>query len=306
MEPPVSQTAAAAAWSDRSPGIVPVLRTDIGAVLRPVDPDLVYVYGSAVTGLGWQGSDLDFGIAFTEPDPAARLRRQAWATRLLQAHFGSSKVECGDLNRTDSIHYLVHVIGQGLCLYARTAETQLVFEEAILRQAGEAPLARPQSWEAIKARYRQELATETGLVERDKLEKNLWQSIELLRFLAPYQAMPTAQFLSPVEFEHRFAVAHVLRQLMECVLTISRHLMLALGWARVYRPEDILQVVARHGVIPADLIDDLRLVLSIRDPLTYPDGPVDWMLVQDVLHHRLNVFVAFHRHVVLFLDRIGI
>jgi uncharacterized protein YutE (UPF0331/DUF86 family) len=282
------------------------LRTDIGAVLQPVDPDLVYVYGSAVNGLAWPGSDLDFGITFTEPDAGRRLKRQHWAMQLLQSHFGSSRIECGDLNRTDSIHYLVHVVRQGLCLHARTPETQLVFEETTLRQAGEAPFAHSQSWAAIKARYRRELALETGLVERDKLEKNLWQCVELLRFLAPYREMPTAQFLSPVTFEHRFSVAHVLRQVLECVLTMARHLMLAMGWARMYRPEDILHVLVVHGVIPAGLADELRLVLSLRSPLTYPADDVDWSLVQDVLHHRLQVFVAFNRHLVLFLDRIGI
>jgi uncharacterized protein YutE (UPF0331/DUF86 family) len=293
-------------WSDRPPGIVRILRTDVGAMLAPVQPSLVYVYGSAVTGLARPDSDVDFGIDLADTADDQRPQALLWARQLLRDGFGSSRIDVGDLGRTDSCHYLVHVVTKGLCLYASEPARRLAFEDNALRQAGDLPATRALTWEAVKARFREELAAETGLIERDKLEKVLWQSVELLRFIAPYRSIPRHELFDSADFSQRFSVAHGLRLQMECVLTMARHLMLALGWGRAHRPADILAVICRRGVIPEALCQELVLILALKDPLTHPGEPVDWDLVHDVLQHRLSAFTAFNRHLVLFLDGLGV
>jgi hypothetical protein len=178
-----------ASWSDRAPSIVRILRTDVGAMLAPVRPTLVYVYGSAVTGLAQPDSDVDFGIDLADTPDDRRPQAILWARQLLRDGCGSSRIDVGDLGRTDSSHYLVHVVSKSLCLYARDPSLRLAFEDHALRQAADLPATRALTWEAVKARFREELAAETGLIERDKLEKVLWQSVDLLRFVAPYRRM---------------------------------------------------------------------------------------------------------------------
>lgn len=297
---------ATTSWSDRPPGLVRILRADIGAILAPIEPDLVYLYGSILTGLAHGDSDVDLAILCADADAATQYRRRLWARHLVREAFMSNRLDVGDLRHTDSVHYQVHVVTKGLCLYERVPGGQRAFEDQVLRHAAEPASRRAVTWEAIKARYREELAAETGLIERDKLEKCLWQSIRLLEFLVPYRAMPPSRFFSPTEFEHRFAAGHVLRTLLESVLTIGRHLILALGWSRAFQPRDIIRILAQQGVVQPDLTDDLALVLTLREPLTWSDSAVDWQLVHDAVTHRLDVFTRFYRQVILYLERLGL
>ncbi|MBC7543357.1 MAG: nucleotidyltransferase domain-containing protein [Candidatus Sericytochromatia bacterium] len=292
--------------SARPPSLVTLIRADLARCLQPLRPELLYVYGSVTSGLAEAGSDVDFGLYLDEPDAGRRKHAIQWAKTALSDQLGFNHLDVGDLHTSFNVHFLAQIVCQGLCLYARDPAFQVAFEDRVLKEVAEGPARRLESWQAIKARLRQDLFVSTDLVERDKLEKAFWHSHELLTFLTRYVGMDPAVFLSQTEFEHRFAAAHTLRAAIESMLATSRHLMLALNWGRASRPREIIDLLAMQRILPPGLAENLALLATLREPLTYPEDGCDFAFLHRLMPEAIRWLITFHRAIVLYLDELGI
>jgi predicted nucleotidyltransferase len=100
---------------------------------------LAYLYGSYAEGRAFTWSDLDIGLLFFEDQPPPKrfqqlFQHQAEISRLINtAREPEIEVDIRDLN-DGSPEYLMNVIRANHCLYARTKQNQVVFEEKVIKQ----------------------------------------------------------------------------------------------------------------------------------------------------------------------------
>jgi predicted nucleotidyltransferase len=81
--------------AETPPSLLALLQAGLIAAVAPFQPDLVYLFGSAVTGTAGPGSDVDVGILLSRVDPQERrakllAMRRAMSQRLVSGLVMSS------------------------------------------------------------------------------------------------------------------------------------------------------------------------------------------------------------------------
>jgi predicted nucleotidyltransferase len=100
---------------------------------------LAYLYGSYAEERVFSWSDLDIGLLFVKGEPASQrfqqlFQHQAEISRLVNAvREPEIEVDIRDLS-DGSPEYLMNVIRANQCLYARTKQDRVVFEEKVIKQ----------------------------------------------------------------------------------------------------------------------------------------------------------------------------
>ncbi|MBC7544654.1 MAG: nucleotidyltransferase domain-containing protein [Candidatus Sericytochromatia bacterium] len=283
------------------PALMAVLRSGLSQVVAPFAPTAVYLYGSLVSGESDAQSDLDFGVLLPEPDPDRRIGQLARLRRAMIDRIGFSRLQVADLYEAEPA-FLLDVIG-GLCLWASDDAAVQAFEEMVLRESVARPASGEERWEGLHDRWRRGVLQGGAPIQRDRVERLLSRMEQNLRLLVPIAAESDTDYRHPERPASRYASAHLLRACLECLLATARHLIVAQGWDRVHRPGDQMAVLAARGVLDSTLAENLGLICLLKDPLTYPEDGIDFDLLGRVIRENLDLFEAFGRAVIVYVDK---
>jgi uncharacterized protein YutE (UPF0331/DUF86 family)/predicted nucleotidyltransferase len=290
--------------AETPPSLLALLQAGLAAAVSPFQPDLVYLFGSAVTGTAGPGSDVDVGILLTGVDPQERRARLLAMRRAMSQRLGFANLTVADLTEAEP-SFLVDIV-QGLCLYARSGDVRLAFETATLAEAGRPAAANDEGWQAVSRWAHAGILQPPPAIPADRLERLVRAIIEQTQWLLPIANLSAAEFLTPGEPHRRFATAHHLLAALEALLSVARLLTVTQGWSRSPRPDELLRTLVGHDVITAEVGDHLRLICLLRAPLTHSEDGIDFALVHAVVAENLGVFAAFVRQTVTYVETHGL
>lgn len=290
--------------AETPPSLLALLRAGLVEAVGPFHPDLVYLFGSALTGTAGPGSDVDIAVLLTNTEPRERQARLLAMRRALVQRLDFANVTIADLTEAEPA-FLLDVV-QGLCLYAASPEARLDFESKAMQQAGTPAAGRSEGWQAVSTWAQAGILAAPPPIPADRLERLIFTITEQTRRLLPIARLTAGEFLAADEPHRRFATAHLLLGNLEAVLSVVRLLTVTQGWTRSQRPDELLGQLVRHGVITAEVGEHLRLMGLLRQPLTHPEDGIDFALVHAVIQENLDVFAAFLRQVVTYVETNGL
>jgi uncharacterized protein YutE (UPF0331/DUF86 family) len=104
--------------------------------------------------------------------------------------------------------------------------------------------------------------------------------------------------------EKRWAVERGLQVCAQNAIDVATHLASAQGRDSADYAESI-DHLAELSVLPRDFADRFRAIAGFRNVLVHGYLEVDVTIVHRVLTRQLDDFVAFARHVAVYLERLG-
>ncbi len=100
----------------------------------------------------------------------------------------------------------------------------------------------------------------------------------------------------------RQAVKHTLQEAIEACLDIANHIISAEGFGRPDDYADYFPRLARHGILPKSLADDLSEMAKFRNVLVHLYDDVSRETVQDTLNNDLGDLRAFAKEIYAYMD----
>lgn len=93
-----------------------------------------------------------------------------------------------------------------------------------------------------------------------------------------------------------------LERAVQLCVDISNHLIAASDARPPASMGEAFDVLAEEGILPFELAKRMRKAVGFRNIAVHAYQKIDWAIVFDIAHHRLNDFQEFARHVSAAVD----
>ena len=134
------------------------------------------------------------------------------------------------------------------------------------------------------------------MVDRNVFERRLGKLEELLAKLRPVAEIDRGEYLA--DDTTQSLVERWLHLAMECALDLAHHLIASNGWPSPSTYRETFQVLAKHGVLTAELAAQMEGWAGMRNVLVHLYLEIDQGLVFDALLEldQLESFAAAIAH----------
>lgn len=89
---------------------------------------------------------------------------------------------------------------------------------------------------------------------------------------------------------------------IEIVINVGSHIIAACGWESPDRHQDVLEILAKNGVLPQDFARRLNGIAGFRNILVHEYIRIDHQIVYDTLQTGLDDFEQFAQYVIDFIE----
>ncbi len=128
-------------------------------------------------------------------------------------------------------------------------------------------------------------------VDKEKLRQKLQFMRQELRELKKFQRMNFSQFQADSLYEP--AATRMLQVTIEAMLDICAHLVSREGWGLPKTYVETIELVARHGLIPPELIDTYKAMARFRNRVVHLYDEVDAAEIWNIIQNHLDDFRPF-------------
>ncbi|MGB9663282.1 MAG: type VII toxin-antitoxin system HepT family RNase toxin [Moorellaceae bacterium] len=128
-------------------------------------------------------------------------------------------------------------------------------------------------------------------VDKEKIRQKLQFMRQELRKLKKFQDMNFSQFETNSLYEA--AATRMLQVTIEAMLDICAHLVAREGWGLPKTYVETIELVARHGLIPPELIDTYKAMARFRNRVVHLYDEVNSAEIWNIIQNHLEDFKPF-------------
>ncbi len=267
----------------------------------PYPVQFAYLFGSHARGQALPHSDVDVGVYLGEPNEKTRLEIQASLLSDLMRALHTEDVDLVLLDQAPP-RFAYNVI-QGKPIYSANERARARAETKILSRYYDERPAILEYYRFLHRQIRAGKMTERTpeMIDGELVSERLAHIRKTLNLLKRFRDISQEEFIA--DEDTKDLSAHRLQTCIEAMADISNHLVAAMGLEKPTERRDAPMVLAKHGILPKNLGEQLAQAVSMRNRIVHGYSDLNPSELYTATHADLIHFEEFCHLVSTFLEK---